>query len=86
MAILYCTHVCMHVDFTGLCVDGDVRLVDGANKFQGRLEVCDNDEWGTACQLSFDNKDATVVCRQLGYSDIGCQLCQVLHIHWCNAN
>ena len=50
---------------------GDVRLVGGSNFTEGRVEVCYNNTWGTVCDNGFGVEDATVVCRQLGFSDEG---------------
>ena len=54
---------------TAVCVNGDIRLIDGSTQYEGRVEVCLNNAWGTVCDDFWDNTDASVVCRQAGFSD-----------------
>jgi len=54
-----------------VCNQGDLRLVGGTNEFEGRVEVCNNNAWGTVCDDLWGTVDAGVACRQLGYSFTG---------------
>ena len=52
------------------CHDGDLRTV-GDNVFEGRLEICIKQEWGTICDDGWGNQDAMVACSRLGASRWG---------------
>ena len=51
------------------CEEGKVKLSGGGA--EGRVEVCLGGQRGVVCDDGWDDRDATVVCRQLGYSDVG---------------
>ena len=55
----------------GVCDDGDIRLVGGTNQYEGRVEICWNEVWGTVCDDFWSTFDATVACRQLGFAPTG---------------
>ena len=48
-------------------MDGAVRLGNGSSSNEGRVEICYNVEYGTVCDDFWDELEAMVVCRQLGY-------------------
>ena len=61
----------IHVKQLPVCRDGEVGLVGGSRRHEGRVEVCFNETWGTVCDNTFNESDAIVVCLQLGYSQLG---------------
>ena len=70
-------HNCGHNEDAGVrcvttreCADGDIRLVNNptGRNYSGRVEVCRDEAWGTVCDDAWDSTDASVACRQLGFS------------------
>ena len=53
------------------CRDGDLRLQNGSNVREGRVEICFNQAWGTICDSGYGLVDANVICGQLTFSNEG---------------
>ncbi len=70
------------------CTDGDIRLIGGTTPYEGRVEMCLHGYWGGVCpsDAHWGYSDATVVCRQLGYTENGLRtICRRPFI-MCNAD
>ena len=55
-------------DMDTCSVEGAIRLVNGTSATEGTVEVCIGGRYGTVCDDRWDELDARVVCRYLGYS------------------
>ena len=49
------------------CTRDDLRLTDGSNQYEGRVEYCVNGMWGSVCDTNWNNYNAYTVCRELGF-------------------
>ena len=47
--------------------DGDVYLSGSNNKLEGNVLIFHSQQWGFICDDYWDQRDAEVVCRQLGH-------------------
>ena len=79
------SHNCGHTEDAGVrcqptCTQGAIRL-QGGTSTQGRVEICNNNIWGTVCDDLWGTVDAQVACRQLGFSTTGKILPHAIYCH-----
>ena len=61
------SNVCLSLSQVQECDDdGDVRLFNGANSMEGRVQVCIREIWTGVCGF-FQRDEEDVVCKQMGY-------------------
>ena len=68
-----------NIHYADLQQQYQVRLVDGINPWEGRVEVfydVANRLWATVCYTYWNNTEGNVLCQQLGYSSGG--ICKVV--------
>ena len=58
------------------CTPGEFRLIGGTGPHEGRGEVCYRGQWSTVCDEGWEDRDAEVVCSQIGFRARGTFLCK----------
>lgn len=72
---------CIYSIVDSACTQHDIRLRNGPNAREGRIEYCYNNQWGTVCDDLFGTNDAKVVCSQLNYDANGTSSTTVYALH-----
>ena len=65
----------------GNCSEGVVRLADGGFSQRGRVEQCRHGVSGSVCDLAWDDTDAYITCKGLGYPGSGIICVLIVYIN-----
>ena len=63
-----CTNVCIIVEHIN---PGTLRLAESKSPNEGKIEMFIGNDWVRVCDDGWGNKEARVVCRQLGFGTRG---------------
>ena len=57
------------------CTDGEIRLFGGSNEYEGTVEVCFNNAWGTFSTYYYYTNSylPQIICNTLDYTTSGMQ-------------
>ena len=62
------------------CSDGQVRLFGGSTDYEGTVEICINNAWGTISDYGWGYNEAQTVCNALGYTSPGIKSIDALNL------
>ncbi len=68
----------MYYIFLVACEGNGIRVVLGSNKYEGTLEICENNVWGLIAGMGWGDANAAIVCAELGFSSQGIKLFRIL--------
>ena len=60
-----------HILFLVACEGNGIRVMFGSSEYEGTLEICENNIWGSIAGMAWGDTNAAVVCAELGFSRQG---------------